>query len=118
MNLNNKEILQKANEAITQGDYEGFLSFCTEDTEWTFVGEQVLKGKQAVREYMEKVYTEPPRFMVEHIIAEGAFVTAIGEISMKHKNGKTIVYAYCDVWEFRNGKMATLKAFVIEPGSD
>lgn len=37
--MNSKEILQKANSLITKGDYEGFLSFCIEDTKWTFVGD-------------------------------------------------------------------------------
>ena len=65
--MNNKEILQKANSLITKGDYEGFLSFCTEDTKWTFVGDQILNGKNEVREYMKKAYAEPPKFMVDHI---------------------------------------------------
>jgi uncharacterized protein (TIGR02246 family) len=110
----NKAILIKANEAITNGDYEGFISFCTDDTEWTFVGEQVLRGKEAVRQYMENVYTEPPQFMVENMIGEAEFVIATGRISMKNSNGKMADYSYCDVWTFRNGKMSALKAFVIE----
>ncbi|HVI48440.1 MAG TPA: nuclear transport factor 2 family protein [Chitinophaga sp.] len=117
MNLSNKEILEKANAAITEGDNEGFLSFCTDDTEWTFVGDMTLQGKEAVRQYMAKTYVEPPRFMVENLIAEGEFVTAIGKISMKNEHGKMIDYAYCDVWRFRDGKMTGLKAFVIETGS-
>ena len=48
MNGNNKIILEKANEAVTNGDNEGFLSFCTDDTEWTFVGDKTLCGKEAV----------------------------------------------------------------------
>jgi ketosteroid isomerase-like protein len=116
MHLNNKEILEKANAAITQGDHEGFLSFCTDDTEWTFVGDKTLQGKQAVREYMATAYQEPPKFMVENLIAEGEYVTAIGTISMKNENRIMIDYTYCDVWKFRNGKMAGLKAFVIETG--
>jgi uncharacterized protein (TIGR02246 family) len=112
--MNHKAILEKANAAITEGDYEGFLSFCTDDTEWTFVGDRVLQGKQAVREYMAATYIEPPKFMVENLIAEGAFVTAIGKISMKNENGKMIDYSYCDVWRFREGKMVGLKAFVVE----
>lgn len=75
--MNNKETLQKANEAITRGDYESFLTFCTEDTKWTFVGERILNGKQAVREYMAKVYLEPPAFDVEALLAEDDYVTAI-----------------------------------------
>jgi ketosteroid isomerase-like protein len=114
MNLNNKVILEKANAAITEGDNEEFLSFCTDDTEWTFVGDKILRGKEAVRKYMAKAYVEPPKFMVENLIAEAEFVTALGKISMKAKDGKTVDYSYCDVWRFRDGKMAELKAFVIE----
>ncbi|ASZ12559.1 nuclear transport factor 2 family protein [Chitinophaga pendula] len=113
MDLSNKAILEKANEAVTQGDNEGFLSYCTDDTEWTFVGDRVLQGKQAVREYMATAYVEPPKFRVENLMADGEFVIAIGEISMKDENGKMIDYTYCDVWRFRDGKMAELKAFVI-----
>ena len=110
----NKTILQKANTAITEGDNEGFLSHCTEDTEWIFVGDRILMGKQAVREWMAITYLEPPEFVVENLIAEDDFVTAIGQITMKDENGIAANYKYCDVWQFRDGKMAGLKAFVIK----
>lgn len=114
MDLNNKEVLEKANAAVTDGDNEGFLFFCTDDVKWTFVGDLVLEGKEAVRQYMKTAYLEPPKFMVENLIAEGEFVTAIGTINLKNEEGKMIHYAYCDVWQFRDGKMAELKAYVIE----
>jgi uncharacterized protein (TIGR02246 family) len=114
MNQNNKAILEKANAAVTEGDNEGFLSYCTEDLVWTFVGDKVLQGKEAVRQYMAATYVEPPKFMVENLIAEGEYVSAIGKISMKDKEGVMVHYSYCDVWRFRDGKMAELKAFVIE----
>ncbi|RZJ51560.1 MAG: nuclear transport factor 2 family protein [Chryseobacterium sp.] len=113
MNLNNKEILERANQAVTNGNYEGFLAYCTDDTIWEFVGDQTLKGKQAVHDYMKKEYIEPPINNVQTLIAEGDYVTAVGKISMKDKEGKTTEYSYCDVWKFNNGKMAELKAFVI-----
>ena len=111
---NNKAILEKANAAITTGNNEGFLAFCTEDTKWTFVGDKVLDGKEAVRQWMRTAYAEPPTFMVENLIAEGDFVTALGRISMKDENGEMADYTYCDVWQFREGKMAALQAFVIK----
>jgi len=114
MSETNKAVLKKANVAVTEGDNEGFLSHCTEDTEWIFIGERVLKGKEAVRQWMAEAYAEPPKFMVDHLIAEGDFVTAIGKISLKDEMGKPASYAYCDVWQFREGKMAQLKAFVIK----
>ncbi|NTS42454.1 nuclear transport factor 2 family protein [Flavisolibacter sp. BT320] len=114
MSEQNKAILQKANAAITKGDYEGFLSFCTEDTEWTFVGDITLKGKEAVRQWMATAYKEPPSFSVDNLIAEGDFVTAIGTITLKDAEGQEEENRYCDVWRFRDGKMAALTAFVIK----
>ncbi|TCD10628.1 nuclear transport factor 2 family protein [Pedobacter frigidisoli] len=113
MSLNNKQILEKANAAISAGDHEGFLALCTDDTEWTFVGDQTLIGKESVRAYMKIAYLEPPIFVVEKLIAEDEFVTAIGTINLKNNDGQTVEYAYCDVWQFSNGKLFKLTAFVI-----
>jgi hypothetical protein len=38
--------LKKANAPIVQGDFEGFLRFCTEDAKWTFVGDRTLNGNR------------------------------------------------------------------------
>ncbi|HBU78967.1 MAG TPA: ketosteroid isomerase [Muricauda sp.] len=110
----NKIILQKANEAVSKGDYEAFLQYCTDDTKWIFVGDQMLNGKEAVRKWMYNEYIEPPQNDVENLIAENDYLTAIGKITVMTENGKSITYSYCDVWKFRDGKMAELMAFVIE----
>jgi len=109
----NKIILEKANALITKGDYEGFLAYCTDDTEWTFVGDQVIRGKEAVRQYIAEAYVEPPIFKVENLIEEGEFVTAVGKISLKDKAGKSTEFDYCDIWRLQDGKLAEVKAFVI-----
>jgi ketosteroid isomerase-like protein len=113
MNLNNKWILESANEAIMRGDNEGFLAFCSDDIVWTFVGEQTLRGKEAVRQYMAKAYIDPPKFMVETLVSEGEYLTAIGTIFLKDEHGIPTDYTYCDVWRLRDGKLSELKAFVI-----
>jgi uncharacterized protein len=63
---------------------------------------------------MARTYSEPPKFSVENLIAEGNFVTAIGKIAMKDESGESTDYLYCDVWRFRDCKMAELTAFVIK----
>ncbi|BAY50382.1 hypothetical protein SAMD00079811_80110 (plasmid) [Scytonema sp. HK-05] len=113
MSENNKAILEAANAAIAQGNYEGFLSFCTDDTEWTFVGDRTLKGKAAVRQWMATEYVEPPLNIVANLIAEGDFVTALGDLRIKDEDGKAAHYSYCDIWRFRGDKMVELRAFVI-----
>jgi ketosteroid isomerase-like protein len=110
----NKAILEAANAAIAEGNNEGFLSFCADDMEWTFVGDKTLKGKEAVRQWMATTYVEPPKFMVANFIAEDDFVTALGDITMKDADGKAAHYSYCDVWRFRGGKIVELRAFVIK----
>lgn len=117
MSTNHKAVLEQANAAITDGDVEGFLALCTDDTEWTFVGDRTLMGKDAVRRWMADAYREPPKFRVERMIAEDEFVTAIGEITLKDEHGKAAHHAYCDVWRFENGRMAALQAYVIERGA-
>jgi uncharacterized protein (TIGR02246 family) len=114
MSEKNKAILEEANAHVARGDYEGFLAFCDDDTEWTFVGDRTLKGKEAVRQYMAATYTEPPKFTVVNSIAEGDFLTALGEITIKDADGKATHYSYCDVWRFHDGKIVELKAFAIE----
>jgi len=111
---NNKGVLEEANAAVTRGDYEGFMSYCANDTLWTFVGDTTLRGKEAVRQWMATAYKEPPTPTVSHLIAEGDFVTALGDVTMRDEDGRTALHSYCDVWRFRDGKMAELRAFVIK----
>jgi ketosteroid isomerase-like protein len=111
---NNKIILQKANEAVSKGNYEEFLHYCSDDTKWTFVGDKVLNGKEAVRKWIFNEYIEPPKNDVISLIAENDLLTATGQIEVMDENGYNIKYSYCDVWRFRDGKMAELTAFVIE----
>jgi len=114
MSEKNKAILEEANAHVARGNYEGFLAFCDDDTHWTFVGDRTLRGKEAVRQYMAATYTEPPKFTVENLIAEGDFLTVLGEITIKEAGGKATHYSYCDVWRFHGGKIVELKAFAIE----
>jgi len=110
--MNNKDILEKANVAMANGNFEEFLLYCSEDTIWNFVGDEILRGKEEVRKYIARTYLEPPKFNVKKMIAEDDFVVAVGEISLK-ENGTERNYSYCDVWRFHDGKMAELKAFVV-----
>lgn len=112
--MSHKTVLEKANTAISEGDHETFLSYCTENTLWNFVGDQTLSGKEEVRRYMAEAYKSPPKFNVEHMIGEGHYVTAVGTISILNNDNQWIEYDYCDVWRFENGLMAELRGFVIE----
>jgi len=109
-----KTVLLTANKAITEGKYADFLLYCTDHIKWDFVGDRILEGKSAILQYMEETYLEPPIFNIERLNVSGVFLTVTGEISLKNKNGGYDEYYYCDNWEFEDGKMANLKAYVIK----
>lgn len=113
MSENHKKILEQANAAISEGDFDGFLAWCTDDTEWRFVGDRTLKGKEAVRQWMADTYKQPPKFRVSRMIAEHDAVVVLGQITLKDEEGKATEYAYCDVWRFDGDRMAALQAFVL-----
>lgn len=115
MSKSHKEILNEANAAIARGDFEGFLVHCTENTVWNFLGDRTLRGKAEVRRWMAETYKEPPRFKVRQLIADGEFLAAVGEITLKDENGEDTEFSYCDVWRFENDRFAELNAFVIAP---
>jgi ketosteroid isomerase-like protein len=114
MSAKNREIVEKVNASFAEGGVEGFLSFCADDVTWTIVGDKTVKGKDAIRKWMASMDMELPKFTVDNIIAEGDFVVANGDMTMKDKAGKTAPYAYCDLYRFRNGKIAELSSFVIK----
>jgi uncharacterized protein len=114
MSAKNKEIVEEVNTSFAEGSVEGFLSHCADDVVWTMVGNKTTKGKNAIGEWMASMDTEPPKFTVDNIIADGDFVTAYGDMIMKEKDGKTVPYAYCDIYRFRDGKIAELNSFVIK----
>lgn len=111
--MKNREILEKANEAFGRADYEEFLSYCTDDTKWTYVGDRTLNGKEEVRQYLATAYEEST-FEIERYIEEGEYLVALGWIKLKDKEGRLARYSVSDVWRFRDGKMAELKAFVMK----
>jgi uncharacterized protein len=112
-----RSVLQRANDAVRAGDYEAFLTYCTEDTRWTFLGDRVLEGKQAVREYMREVYVHPPVVEVRHVVAQDDTIVALGEITLTAANGSRRTHAYSDFWRLENGKLAALVAFVVPDAS-
>ena len=99
---------------MAEGNTEGFLAFCSDETEWTYVGDRTIKGKEAVRHYLATTNIKPPKFTVIKLIAEGDFLPALGDITMMEKDEQEAHYSYCDVWRFRNGRLLELKAFVIK----
>jgi uncharacterized protein (TIGR02246 family) len=105
-----KRIVEQANNAFARNDMEAFLNLCTDNVEWTMVGESIVKGKRAIREWMKSMDPGVPTIRVDHIVAEDDVAVATGSFVMKD-----VAYEFCDVYGFEGDRIASLKAFVIKP---
>jgi len=119
MSQQNREIVEKINNAFLAGSTEGFLEHCSEDVVWVMEGEKTTEGKSAIREWMSQMEgSEPPKFSVKKMIAGGDSVACFGEMSMDQPPGAAGTYSYCDVYEFAGGKVAELRSFVVKHKTD
>lgn len=113
----NKEIVTKANALLAEGNTEGFLQFFAKDVKWTLLaGEpKVFNGIDAAREFMRESTKEgaaPPAFTVDNLVADGDTVISNGDMTMAGKDGEKVPFAYCDIYKFRDGRIAELLTFI------
>jgi ketosteroid isomerase-like protein len=113
MSAQHKAVVEKVNAAFAANNTEGFLAHCAKDVEWTMVGDRTVKGVDAIRTWMASVSGDAPTFTVDQIVAEGEYVTCFGDMTMKDKDGSPAPYGYCDVYRFRDGRIAELRSYVV-----
>ena len=111
----NTEIVKKVNAAFADNKPEIFLDACADNVNWQMAGEKSYKGKAAIKEFMNSMKDmEPPNFTVDNTFGDGDFVTSYGDMTMKDKSGKDTPYAFCDIYQFRDGKIIDLRSFVVK----
>jgi ketosteroid isomerase-like protein len=115
MSETNREIVEKVNAAFSENKPEIFLDRCTDDVEWTIVGDQTLTGKSGIREFMSSMGdAPPPKFTVDEIVEGDDSVACYGEMTMPDENGNDTAYSFCDVYRFNGGKITTLRSFCVK----
>ncbi len=110
----NKQVVEKINEAFDKSDTETFLFYCIDDVRWNMIGDFDIRGKEAIKDFMAKMPQDPPRFTVTDTIAEADIVMSRGNMIMKNKEGYDEDYAFCDVYKFKDGKVAMLNTYMIK----
>ena len=115
MSQQNREIVEKINNAFLAGNTEGFLEQCSDDVVWVMEGEKTTEGKSAIRDWMSQMEgCEPPKFTVKRMIADGNSVACFGEMTMGQPPEAPGTYSYCDVYQFADGKVTELRSFVVK----
>jgi uncharacterized protein len=117
MSDTNKEIVKKLNTAVRANNLEDFLSFYTDDAQWTKVGDKSAQGKEALRQLILDLGDAPPPMTTtfDAMIAEGDTVAAYGNLTIEVQPGKTITQSFCDIYRFQGDKIYEFMSFVITP---
>jgi hypothetical protein len=113
-----KLFLKQLNIAFAEGDLAFVADSVTEDIAWHIVGDRRIQGKDDFVEALEQMKDrKAAALIISKVITHGKEGAVNGEIKMM--DGKN--YAYCDVYEFKGAKGASIKSiqsYVIEIGDD
>jgi ketosteroid isomerase-like protein len=104
-----KRIVEQANAAFGRNDMDAFLNLCTDNIEWTMVGDSTVRGKQPIREWLKSMDPGTPKIKVDQIVADGDTAVACGSFVMKD-----VSYDFFDVYRFEGNRIASLRAFVVK----
>lgn len=104
--------------AFSTGDFEASFPYLADDVEWIVVGENKLKGSEAVKnqcisvaQYFKSVITD---FKMENVIADTNRV-AINGTAAFIRNGQIVNFvSSCDVYEFNsNNQLKKITSYCI-----
>ncbi|TCD28726.1 nuclear transport factor 2 family protein [Pedobacter psychrodurus] len=109
--MDNRNILISANRALLDGNFEQFISYCTDDIRWENVGENIFNGKAELLGYVSSAY-DGVTFTTENYIQNNDTVVELGQIEFKKDSGSE-KSSYCDIWSFKDGLISELRSFVI-----
>lgn len=118
MNTTNIQTIHAVNRAFEEGKLEDFLARCTPDIRWTMIGMGTWAGADTIRTEWQRMMTcgaeGLPRISVDQVFADDADGAADGTVLVPKADGSYTTMHYCDVYRFRDGKVAELKSYCIE----
>jgi len=109
--MSNQAIFIAANKALAEGNYEEFITYCSEDVKWENVGERTFNGKVELFRYISSAY-DGITFTTESQVKENDIIVELGKIVFE-KDGDSKTSSYCDIWRFKDGMIREVNSFVI-----
>lgn len=108
---------QQIAEAFSAGKFQMTFPFLEDDIEWNIVGENLLKGKEAVMQFCDqtaKYFTEvTTNFTMGHLVVGDNCVAIDGKAVFTKKDGCQNFISSCDVYCFKEGKLIQINSYCI-----
>lgn len=111
--MTNKNTVELYMNAFNELNHEKILSCLTEDVIWEIHGHRKLQGKENFdKEIENEGFEGKPEITLNRMTEENNVVIAEGTVLAKPKNQVPILLAFCDVFEFENGKIKKLISYL------
>ncbi|HEX7176930.1 MAG TPA: nuclear transport factor 2 family protein [Pyrinomonadaceae bacterium] len=116
----NVSVVQRAFEAFGGGDVPAFLSFLSEDVEWTIAGPPSVpyagerRGHEGVTEFLQAIggAVEFERFEPQEFIAQGDRVAVVGfERARLRSSGRTFDNPWVLLFTLKDGKITRFRSY-------
>jgi uncharacterized protein len=112
--MNNKETIHNVIDAFDNNDVDAILGLVTDDVEWHMLGDQVISGKDQLKEFFSKnAGMKLLSSTKDHIIIEDDRAAVDGDVQCAGKNGEIADMYYCDVYELEKGKVKKIVSYTI-----
>jgi ketosteroid isomerase-like protein len=121
MSTSNKELLLRANDALSNGRIEEFLTYCAPEVTMGWPGSPaVWHGPEEIRKNMSPMMANGPAFKVHVLdyIVEGNAGMGHGTMKMELADGSEQTLYFSDVYHFRNGKIIKITSYMLGLNAD
>jgi len=104
--------------AFSGGNFEFTYPHMADDVTFNIVGEQLLTGKPAVIEFCNQIAeyfkTTPPKAKLDNVIAGDDCLAINGKAEFyNEKENRTNYISSCDIYKFKDGKLAEITSYCI-----
>lgn len=111
-----QQFLHRFNEHWVRPDVDAILGDVTDDIHFAMAGKPPIVGKAEFRKMLDEMAGQAGEMdmRLETTLVDGDRAMVSGLISMPGEQGGRKAYAFCDVYRLAGGKVAELKAYVVE----
>jgi predicted SnoaL-like aldol condensation-catalyzing enzyme len=111
-----KSVNKNISEEFSKGNFEFAFNHFADDIQWNVVGSPVIKGKEAMIAYCNKMMTEMDGSKLNNTnqIGDDDLIAVQGYCDYVKENNEPGKLEYCDVYRFNNEKLQAITSYCIE----
>ncbi len=111
-----KAALKQVSEEFSKGNFKFAYDHFADDMEWNVIGATVIKEKDSVIEYCDKMQAEMSgaAMLNTSTISDDEAISIQGYCNYVSENNTPARVEYCDVYQFKEEKLQSIISYCID----